>query len=371
MTQPSPSSIRGAQTAMASLATRETPFIFNQWYVAAMADEIGRGLFKRTILNRQIVFFRTEAGAPVAMDDRCAHRSYPLSASILDGDSIVCRYHGIRYNSDGDWIEVPSQERCPRNTGVRSYCLVEQGALIWIWMGDKAAADPARIPTQPWMTAPDWACTHGTMHLGGNYVSLHENLMDLTHLTYLHADTIGTPDYAKAKFDVVLNEHEFILRRDVVPTRLPPVWGKPTGLEGSETAARIAQSRFVAPSLHEVSVSFYESTLPAATRPEFLIKTAHLVTPETHNSTHYFILHGRNFALEDIAMGEFMHEQLFAAFNEDVVGLALVEHALNQADDGFYEVSIGSDRASVAMRRYLKTRADQERASFSKEQATA
>ncbi len=362
MTQPNPAVMHGAQSAMAKLASRQTQFIFNEWYVAAMAGEVNRTLFKRTILGRSIVFFRTQAGEAVAMDDRCAHRSYPLSASTLDGDTIVCRYHGIRYDTEGNWIEVPSQEKCPKNTGVRSYKLIEQGALIWIWMGDKTAADTAHMPTQPWMVASEWARTNGAMHLKGNYVSLHENLMDLTHLTYLHADTIGTPDYAKAQFDVVLNEHEFILRRNVVPTKLPPVWGKPTGLEGSETAARIAQSRFVAPSLHEVSVTFYESTLPAETRPEFQIKTAHLVTPETHSSTHYFILHGRNFALEDTAIGEFMHENLFAAFNEDVVGLALVEDALERADDEFYEISIGSDRASVAMRRYLKMRADSERA---------
>ena len=361
MTEPTPAAVRAAQSAMENLANRDTPFITREWYVAAFAEEITRELLPRTILGRKLVFFRTQAGEAVAMDDRCAHRSFPLSASKLEGDTIVCGYHGIRYDAEGNWIEIPSQDKCPRQVGVRSYALIEQGPLVWIWMGPKGEADPARLPAQPWMNDPAWPATHGKMHLRGNYVSLHENLMDLTHLSYLHAGSFGTPDYAAAPFEVTIKEREFLLRRDVVPTRLPAIWGKPTGLGDSPTAARIAQSRFVAPALHEVQVTFYESTLPAESRPEFMVRTAPLVTPETNGSVHYFILHGRNFAHEDQEIGPFMHKSLFVAFQEDVDGLQKVEEFLTEADADFFEVSVISDRASIAMRRYLKARAEEEK----------
>jgi vanillate O-demethylase monooxygenase subunit len=49
-----------------------------QWYVAAMGNEVSRTLFARRILDEPIVFFRTEAGAPVALAGLCPHRLYPL-----------------------------------------------------------------------------------------------------------------------------------------------------------------------------------------------------------------------------------------------------------------------------------------------------
>ncbi|MNY17435.1 hypothetical protein D3C86_1507540 [compost metagenome] len=75
---------------------------------------------------------------------------------------------------------------------------------------------------------------------------------------------------------------------------------------------------------------------------------------------HYFIIHGRDFAQDDEAIGEFMHEQLFAAFNEDVEGLGALEAVLGDVDEHTYEISVASDAPAVAMRRYLKKRADEE-----------
>src|SRR6185503_8422744 len=90
--------------------------------------------------------------------------------------------------------------------------------------------------------------------------------------------------------------------------------------------------------------------------------TAHIATPETLTSTHYFIVHGRDFAREEPAVTQFMHEQLFKAFAEDVAGLTAIEQTLAEAADDAYEISIASDRAAVAMRRYLKRRSDHEHA---------
>lgn len=362
MTRPSPALRERAQAASARMADRHTPFVFNEWYVAAFAEEIGRSLLKRTLLGKRVVLYRLEDGTPIAIDDRCAHRSFPLSAGRLEGDTIVCGYHGFRYDAQGDCIEVPSAAKCPKNIGVKTYRLVERGDLIWIWMGEAEEADEATLRDHAWVAAADWERSKGYYHLAGNYVSLHENLLDLTHLSFLHADTIGTPDYARAPFDTRLEDGYFALLREVVPTTLPPVWGRTTGLDGIDTAARIVTSEFKSPAFHQVNVTFYDSALPQADRPSFRIKTAHLPTPETHASTHYFIVHGRDFALGDAATTEFMHENLFAAFNEDVVGMALLEEVLEAADEDVYEFSVASDAPAVAMRRYLKDRAASERA---------
>lgn len=359
MTMPSPALLRASAAARMHMADRNTPLIRNEWYVAAFSAEIGRALTKRKLLGRNVVLYRTRDGRPVALDDRCAHRSFPLSAGRLEGDTIVCGYHGFRYDAVGDCIEIPSQTKCPRGIGVRAYPMLERGPLSWIWMGDPQQCDAARIPDLSWLSSPDWTLSQGYFPLAASYVSLHENLMDLTHLSYLHAASFGTADYARAPYETRLENGHYVLLRRVVPTSLPPVWAQPTGLLG-DTAARIAQSEFVSPGLHVVTVDFYDSALDPAARRMFQIRTAHIPTPESQTSTHYFIVHGRNFALDQPQVTRFMHQQLFKAFEEDVSGLSAIERTLVEAGDEAYEISVASDAAAVAMRKYLKRRADEE-----------
>ena len=85
-----------------------------------------------------------------------------------------------------------------------------------------------------------------------------------------------------------------------------------------------ARSEFRSPALHTVTVRMYGLDVPEAERPDLQITTAHLATPETATSTHYFIHHGRNFGQDDPSITGFMHEQLTAAFAEDVEGLEAV-----------------------------------------------
>lgn len=361
MTRPQPAVIAAAQAASKRLADRHTPFVMNDWYVAAFAEEIKPQLLARTLLGRRLVFFRTRQGHVVALDDRCPHRSMPLSAGTLEHDTIVCGYHGFRFNTEGDCIEVPSQANCPKNVGTRAYRTLERGAVVWIWMGDAEQADLSKLPPQDWMESTGWERSQGYLALQANYVRLHENLLDLTHLSFLHAKSFGTPDYAKAAFDSEIGDGQFALLRNVVPTTLPPVWGIPTGLTGAGQAARIVRSEFRSLGLHEVSVTFYDCHRPETDRPEFRIRTAHMPTPETATTTHYFIVHGRDFALNNPDTTRFMHEQLFVAFQEDVDGLAWQEQALaNTPEADLYEFSVAADAPAVAMRRYVLARQQQE-----------
>jgi phenylpropionate dioxygenase-like ring-hydroxylating dioxygenase large terminal subunit len=355
MSLPPPGLIRASSAATRQMADGNTAFVKNEWYVVAFADELQRSLLKRTVLGQRLVLFRTLAGVPVALDDRCAHRSFPLSAGTLDGDTVVCGYHGLRYDAAGDCIQVPSQKTCPKGLGVRAYPLAERGPFVWGWLGE-STPDLSRIPGTPWLDGNGWTSSQGYFHLPANYVSLHENLLDLTHLSFVHARSFGTPDYAAAPYESSLEEGRYRITRTVVPTRLPPVWAKPTGLE-HDAAARIATSEFLSPGLHVVTANFYDSRLPPEHRCEFRIRTCHVPTPETHHSTHYFIVHSRDFALADAGVTRFMHDELFRAFDEDVVALTRLEEVLANPGAPFYEMSIASDAPSVAMRRYLLRRA--------------
>lgn len=134
-----------------------TAFARNQWYVAAYSQEVGRELLGRTILGETLVLYRTEEdGTPVVLHDRCVHRRYPLSEAPtrLDGDRIVCGYHGFTYDTTGACVYVPGQKRVPRTARVASYPVVEQDSLIWVWIGDPALADPQTIPRARHLDSP-------------------------------------------------------------------------------------------------------------------------------------------------------------------------------------------------------------------------
>ena len=199
------------------------------------------------------------------------------------------------------------------------------------------------------------------MHLKASDLRLHENLLDLTHLSFLHINSFGTSDYASAPFNTVLDQAQgcFAIERSVVPTRPPPLWALLTGLDGVD-AARIARSTFVSPALHLVAVKFYACSKPEAQQPVRAIRTAHIAPPESATSCHYVIPHARNFGLTDDAITAFMHAQLRKAFQEDVNGLEAQEALLALYPERQPEVSIQADKASLAMRRYLKRRAEAE-----------
>jgi len=122
-------------------------FIFDAWYVAAWGEEITRKPLRRIFLDEPVVMYRRQDGAAVAMSDRCVHRAYPLSRGTIEGDSIVCGYHGFKFGSDGGCTWVPGQENVPKSARVKTYPLVESGPYVWIWMGDPAGADARSFPT--------------------------------------------------------------------------------------------------------------------------------------------------------------------------------------------------------------------------------
>jgi phenylpropionate dioxygenase-like ring-hydroxylating dioxygenase large terminal subunit len=109
---------------------------FNCWYVAATSDEVGRDLLARRLLGTEVVLYRAGSGDVVAMEDRCVHRAYPLSAGRLDGDRLVCGLHGFVYDPDGTCVDVPSQENVPHGACVRTYRVHEQPPFVWIWLGE-------------------------------------------------------------------------------------------------------------------------------------------------------------------------------------------------------------------------------------------
>ena len=194
-------------------ATHATPLVRNCWYVAARSGEVGRTPMARKLLGTDVVLYRTEAGEPVAMRNRCPHRSFPLARSQLVGDRLICGYHGMEFEPDGVCAHMPALSSTPSTVTVRTYPVADRGPLTWIWLGSPDLADETLIPGTSWLEDPGWGTVTGQFHINADYVSMHENLIDQTHFPFLHPDTVGTPEYARSKLTASTAGNQVIIKR--------------------------------------------------------------------------------------------------------------------------------------------------------------
>jgi len=196
----------------------------NCWYVAAGVPEVSRKPFGRKLLGEEVVLFRKENGQPIAMSDHCPHRGFPLSASKVVGDSIRCGYHGMVYGEDGRCTHVAASKAVPSVLRVRTFPLVEKRNYIWIWMGDPTKADPALVPPTPY--EDDDSFYHQFYYpasYAGNIQLAQDNLLDHTHLSYLHAGIMDNEDEVEivsAKVDSTV-EGNIITRSFMVENLMP------------------------------------------------------------------------------------------------------------------------------------------------------
>lgn len=171
---------------------RDGMMLHDHWYVAAWCDEVGRAPLARVLLGEMVVLYRTEAGEVVALEDRCPHRNLPLSEGRLVGDELECGYHGLVFDAAGRCTHMPGAESAPSWACVRRYPAIERQGWVLVWMGDEAAADPADAPEfAVRRDDPEWLTVSGYTHAKCGYRLVLDNLLDLSHLAYVHSSTTG------------------------------------------------------------------------------------------------------------------------------------------------------------------------------------
>ncbi len=332
-------------------------FVRNQWYVAAYGSEVGRSLLARTILGERVVLYRTTGGQVAALADRCVHRRYPLSESTLAGDTIVCGYHGFTYDPAGHCVAVPGQRRIPRTARVAAYPVAEQDSLVWVWIGDPERADTGLIPRAPWLAAPGYVTVRGMEPLAARYSLLVDNLMDLSHETYLHGGYIGTPEVAETPITTETDEEQGVVRvsRRMADAQCPPFYAKSTGIGGRIT--RWQDIEYHLPCLYLLHSRVAPAGVlprPDGTDPDgFHLEVVYAITPSTEHTTYDFWMVARDFALGDDGVSEFLRENNRTVVLQDVTALNLLEEVIAAEPPGTQELSINIDTGARAARRLL------------------
>ena len=331
---------------------QEQPFPYRQWWIAAYSNEVGREPLGRTILGMPLVFYRTQAGEAVALHGVCPHRMFPLARGRVVGDHLQCGYHGFTFDRAGACVAVPSQGGEPANASVRRYPAVERGGLVWVWTGEAELADEALLPDVAAMGlgVSGWAVEqHPRAVIRGRYMLLIDNLIDLSHISFIHRDTIPNGEaVAQIPHELAADARSLNVRRlgRGIPNNphtrmLFPDYDGPTD--------QSFDAEFFGPCLVRTGGTIYAS---GEGRPLGVTNFIHGVTPETPTSTHYFVLTARNFALENPALGAMNLSMGERIQPQDVDAIEAIERNL-QAGYAVREVSCFADAGALQVRRRI------------------
>jgi len=341
-------------------------FIHNDWNIAAWGYEIKGRPFARTILNAPVVLYRDRTGKVVALEDRCCHRGTPLAHGTVVAEGLQCGYHGLVFDALGACVRVPGQDRIPAQARVRSYPVVEQDEFVWIWMGEAEKADPSRIISYPYHNDhAQWPHKSTTLHVKCNYLLVIDNLMDLTHLGYVHGRTVGgapmTHVEAKMKTTPTPTGVKFI--RWMLNSVPPATYAKAVGFKGR--VDRWQEFEFVAPG----SVIQFTGALDAGTgaydqgkrEGGFALRIYHGITPETDESCFYFWSAANGYRQGDPTATEQLFNEIAPTFEEDKLILE-AQHARLQGSPNPPLVDIDADGARIQARRCIERRIAEEAA---------
>lgn len=272
------------------------------WYATAWGHEIGRSLFKRTICDLDMVLYRRLDGAVAVLEDACWHRLLPLSLGFLKGDEVVCGYHGLVFDPVGRCTHMPAQKTINPSACVRAFPAVERHRLIWVWPGDPAAADPALIPDLRHNDGDEWVGEGGVFaSLKCDYRLVVDNLMDLTHESYVHAGSIGDDHITAAPFEATHTDTTATLTRWMIDIEPPPFWARQLDRPGARVDRwQIVTFRLPSVVIGDVGVAVTGTGAPQGDRSQG-VNGAFLaaVTPESATTCHYFWNFVRTFRRDD------------------------------------------------------------------------
>lgn len=331
----------------------------NAWQVAAFADEVGRHILARRFLNEPVILWRTQAGRVIAMEDRCPHRYAPLSIGSLLGDEVRCGYHGIQFDENGRCTHVPGQDNAPGKAQVKVYPIVERYNLVWIWLGEPRLSAPDQVPDLRWMDDEKWAPSNGYHYFKADYRLITDNLLDLSHETYVHKETIGNEAVAESPVHVSLDRGRIIrAHREMPNIDPPPLFAKMLNHSGKINRWQIAI--YMPPGMHMTEAGVHPVETPR--EKAFLFRALHLLTPETESSTHYFWGICRNSRLEDQSITEAVRKAIQHTFDEDKLVLeAQAERLRENGNPAIPFATIKVDAAPIQGRRLLATLLEKER----------
>jgi phenylpropionate dioxygenase-like ring-hydroxylating dioxygenase large terminal subunit len=295
-------------------------FLKNAWYVAANDHEVGRHLHATRILGEDIVLYRTLDGRISALEDACPHRKLPLSMGRLLDDTVECGYHGLVFDCSGSCVRAPGLAHAPARAVVHSYPSVERYGLVWVWMGETEKADPSTIMQVEHWGDPAWGVNRGdAMTVRCNYQYLTDNLLDPSHVSWVHQTSFGNAAMIGEPLHTQVNEDGVVVSRWMRDVEVAPFYAKFVKFTGNCDRKQHYEVRV--PSHALIKAIFTPAGTGTDTEPfhsdAFLMDSYNFLTPIDESTTRYYWFQMRNFSPDDEDVSRQFAEDVRHAFSED------------------------------------------------------
>ena len=326
----------------------KTNYPKNCWYVAATCDEVTASPLGRRLLGTDVVLWRGTSGGVTAFENRCAHRAFPLSHSTVDGDRLVCGYHGCTYDADGKCVHIPSQSQVPAGMRVGVFPVVEHPPFVWIWLGKPTAAAGSEPPRTLWINDPTWATFGSAWQVAANYMMIHEHYLDFSYAPILHRRDVPPEIESMPAFsDVEVTETTVSYTRLLPEAQLTDWEADATGLDRSLIYKRRESGTFLSPSLHR---QYWE--IATASGERYTTTRTHGITPETESTTHIFMQGSRDYQTDSDQVTDRLRSFLSGVAERDT---AILEMASDHSGyDGWRGgVEFQADAAALRARRIV------------------
>lgn len=295
-------------------------FLKNCWYVAAWEHEISAAqMLARRVLDEPVLLYRTSHGDIVALADRCCHRHAPLSAGRREGDDIRCMYHGLRFDPTGRCVEIPGVvQQIPAKVRVRSYPVAVRHKWVFIWTGDPEQADTTILPDNFSCDHPDWRNLPGYLHYATSHDLICDNLLDFSHLSYVHERTLGgATEIAQSRPTIEEIPNGVRVIRHIHDVPAPPFYLKFRDMEGVRLDRWFKYDFILPGTLLMESGGRPVDAAPGDESRTVRLHSCQTLTPETAGSTHYFFQQSHPADMGDANTTRLIYEQLLVAFEED------------------------------------------------------
>ncbi|MFM9971397.1 MAG: Rieske 2Fe-2S domain-containing protein [Burkholderiales bacterium] len=285
----------------------------NNWYVAAFSEDVGTAPVARTVCGDAVALFRTQSGRLAAVEDRCVHRGMPFThGGECSGEIIRCPYHGLEFDTNGKCVAIPGQDRIPEGAKLITYPVREQDRLIWIWMGDPAIAAGSSPPEHIEHSDAKWARASSIfMEVKADWQLVNDNLLDLTHLPFVHKQTIGASAASHTSDAHV--ETRRIGRRIEYHIHMPNVVPPPMYLQSFDFKGKI--DRWQEMEFLPGRIRLWTGGTDAGTgalegkrQGGVQFVTFHGITPSTATTCYYHFTRSINFGHDDKALHARLHE---------------------------------------------------------------
>ncbi|NQD55665.1 aromatic ring-hydroxylating dioxygenase subunit alpha [Pseudomonas sp. CM25] len=338
-------------------------FLRNVWYVAAWDEEINNEtLLQRTLLNESVLFFRDEAGGVQAISNRCPHRFAPLHLGKRVAGGVQCPYHGLQFNGQGKCIHNP-QGAIPKAAVVKTYPVVEKHSMIWIWMGAPELADPSTIPDFSCQDSSQYYVAKRYLHVKANYVLETDNILDLSHIQFLHPDSLGSSAVSNAITSVEQQGNTVYSKRQTVSDILPDFLYRQRGIPVGTPVDRWIDVRWDAPACMLLVAGSVATGKPRSEGVSNFVP--HIFTPETDTTTHYWysVCNPVSMGEEGRARADVFVTGLTKPFQEEDLPMLEAQQQMIVGGDfwSLKPVLLAGDAGAVRARRVLDKMIAQER----------